>query len=206
MGGIAEGVLHVAYGQNGSVAITCVPTTLEALQVTVTGGNGNDTVVSDPAGIDCSTGSATAVCSEQVPKGYTVTLTAQPSGTDVFTGWSGGGCSGTGSCTVLMSQAQSVTASFVNQHVLSFEILFPAVLGIHATAQLTISPGGFSQHITAEQYSNALAFPDGTIVTISLVPDQPATAITWAGACAGTAGNTCTITMNSDQGFGASVS
>jgi hypothetical protein len=144
---------------------------------------------------------------EQVPKGYTVTLTAQPSGTDAFTGWSGGGCSGTGpSCTVLMSQAQSVTASFENRHVLSFEILFPTVLGIHDTAQLTISPGGFSQHINAEQYSNALAFSDGTAVTISLFPDQPGASITWAGACAGTAGNTCTITMNSDQSFGAAVS
>lgn len=206
VGAVAEGVLHVTYGQNGSVAITCVPATLETLQVSVTGGNGNDTVVSDPAGIDCSTGSATAVCSEQVPKGYTVTLTAQPSGTDVFTGWSGGGCSGTGSCTVLMSQAQSVTASFENRRVLSFEILFPTVLGIHDTAQLTISPGGFSQHINAEQYSNARAFSDGTVVTISLFPDQAGASITWAGACAGTAGNTCTITMNSDQSFGASVS
>jgi hypothetical protein len=105
-----------------------------------------------------------------------------------------------------MSQAQSVTASFVNNHLLSFEILFPTVLGIHDTAQLTISPGGFSQHINSQQYSNALAFADGTVVTISLFPDQPGASITWAGACAGTAGNTCTITMNSDQGFGASVS
>ena len=205
VGSVAEGALHVTYGQNGSVAITCVPTALETLQVSVTGGNGNDTVVSDPAGIDCSTGSATAVCSEQVPKGYTVTLTAQPSGTDVFTGWNGGGCSGTGSCTVLMSQAQSVTASFDIRQVLSVAVFLPTILGNQITAQLVIVPG-FSQHITTGQYTNSLAFPDGTTVTITLFPDVTGMSFTWGGACSGITVNTCTITMNSNQSVSVAAS
>ena len=206
VGAADEGVLHVTYSQNASVAITCVPTALETLQVSVTGGGGNDTMVGDPAGIDCSPGLATAVCSEQVPRDYTVTLTAQPAGSDAFTGWSGGGCSGTTlSCTVTMNQAQSVTARFETRHVLSFSILFPPLFSGHLTGTLAIQPGDFIQHITSEEYSNSLAFQDGTVVTISLTPDQPGTSITWVGACAGTAGDVCTITMNSDQSFGASV-
>jgi hypothetical protein len=211
VGAADEGVLQVTYGQNGSVAITCVPKALETLQVSVTGGNGNDTVVSDPAGIDCSSGLATAVCSEQVPRDYTVTLTAQPNSTDLFTGWSGGGCSGAAlSCTVTMSQAQSVTASFTTTHVLGWGVFVPTVAIAQPTVDLTISPGNFgqgifTQHLTGGTYSNFLSYTDGTVVTITLQLNSPGLAIVWGGACAGASGNTCTITMNSDQSFTAQI-
>jgi hypothetical protein len=41
-----------------------------------------------------------------------VALTASAASGSVFAGWSGGGCSGTGACTVTMSGAQSVAATF----------------------------------------------------------------------------------------------
>jgi hypothetical protein len=212
VGAADEGMLKVTYGQNGSVTITCVPTTLETLQVSVTGGNGTDTVVSNPAGIDCSTGLAGAVCSEQVPRDFTVTLTAQPAGHDKFAGWSGGGCSGTSpSCTVTMSQAQSVTASFNITHLLSFGVQIPSVpFGSQPTADLTIAPGDFTQHFgSAGGFANFVSFADGTVVTITLTTSPPlgltGLTISWGGACAGTAGNTCTITMNSDQSFTAAL-
>jgi exo-beta-1,3-glucanase (GH17 family) len=44
--------------------------------------------------------------------GTFVTLTATPLGAATFTGWSGEGCSGTGTCTVAMTQARNVIASF----------------------------------------------------------------------------------------------
>jgi hypothetical protein len=50
-------------------------------------------------------------CSEPYDPNTAVTLTATPSGTNTFSGWSGA-CAGTGSCVVTMSQARSVTASF----------------------------------------------------------------------------------------------
>lgn len=66
--------------------------------------NGTGSVSSNPAGIDtCSTN-----CSVPFDKGA-VTLTALGSG---FSGWSGGGCSGTGTCLVMLNQNTVVTATF----------------------------------------------------------------------------------------------
>ena len=69
-------------------------------------GNGSGSVVSSPAGIDCG-----GDCSEVYATGTTVTLTASPATGSAFAGW-GGACTGTGPCTVTMSAAQAVTATF----------------------------------------------------------------------------------------------
>jgi len=70
-------------------------------------GTGNGTVTSSPSGIACGT-----TCSASYTSGTTVTLTATPAAGSIFSGWSGGGCSGTGSCTVTLSAATTVTATF----------------------------------------------------------------------------------------------
>jgi hypothetical protein len=51
----------------------------------------------------------------------TVYLTANPVGEYVFGGWSGGGCSGTGTCAVPMTAATTVTAPFVIPLTCSYE-------------------------------------------------------------------------------------
>jgi cellulase/cellobiase CelA1 len=71
------------------------------------GGSGSGTVTSSPAGINC--GSA---CSATYATGTNVTLTATPASSSTFVGWSGGVCSGTGTCTVTMDAAKSVAATF----------------------------------------------------------------------------------------------
>jgi hypothetical protein len=71
------------------------------------GGAGSGVVTSSPAGIDCGTS-----CSASFAEGSTVTLTATAPPGMVFAGWTGGGCSGTGTCVVTMGAAQSVTATF----------------------------------------------------------------------------------------------
>ena len=63
-----------------------VPTTLLTVSKS---GTGAGTVSSTPAGIHCG-----ADCTETLAFGTAVTLTADASTGSVFTGWSGGGCSG----------------------------------------------------------------------------------------------------------------
>jgi len=53
-----------------------------------------------------------SVCSAAYDQGASVTLTALPDEGSVFTGWSGGGCAGTGTCTATMYADKSVVATF----------------------------------------------------------------------------------------------
>ncbi len=73
---------------------------------TVTGA-ASGTVTSTPAGIDCGTD-----CTESYTHGTLVTLTATPASGSTFGGWSGEGCTGTGTCEVRMELARSVSAQF----------------------------------------------------------------------------------------------
>jgi len=70
-------------------------------------GTGTGTVTSSPGGINCGSD-----CSESYDYNTTVNLSASAATGSTFSGWSGGGCSGTGTCTVTMGSAQTVTASF----------------------------------------------------------------------------------------------
>ena len=82
--------------------------TLNSYNLTVVkSGTGSGTVTSSPAGISCG-----ATCSSSYSHGTLVTLTAVPAGGSTFAGWSGGGCTGTGTCVTTMTAATTVTASF----------------------------------------------------------------------------------------------
>ena len=78
-------------------------------------GTGSGTVTSSPGAINCG-----ATCSQSYTQGTVVTLTPTAAAGSTFAGWSGD-CTGTGACTVTMSQARSVTATFN---------LVPPVVGI----------------------------------------------------------------------------
>ena len=69
-------------------------------------GTGTGTVTSAPAGINCG-----STCSASFASGASVTLTAAAASGSTFAGWSGA-CTGTATCTVSMSAARSVTATF----------------------------------------------------------------------------------------------
>ena len=70
-------------------------------------GAGAGTVTSSPVGIDCG-----ATCGYIFGLDTVVTLTATPAVESTFTGWSGGGCAGTGPCVVTMDAAKTLTATF----------------------------------------------------------------------------------------------
>jgi hypothetical protein len=63
-------------------------------------------VISTPVGVSCS-----ATCTTSFAAGTSVTLTADPDPGAAFAGWTGA-CAGSGPCTVVLSQARSVTARF----------------------------------------------------------------------------------------------
>jgi len=78
----------------------------EVLTIAKTG-TGIGRVASTPAGIDCG-----SVCIYHYCPGETVTLTATANTGSTFTGWSGGGCSGTGQCVLTATCGQTVSANF----------------------------------------------------------------------------------------------
>jgi hypothetical protein len=79
------------------------------LTVDITG-TGTGTVSSGSTGFTCA---STAVsCVDSFPSGTTVTLTATPVSPSTFGGWSGGGCTGTSTCVILLETNTDVTATF----------------------------------------------------------------------------------------------
>ena len=90
----------------GPSAVTPPQTNPYTLTVTPSG-TGTGVVSSSPPGINCG-----ADCTEPYPAGTVVTLAATPTSGSTFVGWSGGGCSGTGGCTVTMGSDQAITAQF----------------------------------------------------------------------------------------------
>ena len=73
-------------------------------------GAGSGTVTSAPTGVNCG-----STCSAAFNYNQSVTLTATAATGSTFSGWSGEGCSGTGTCVVTMSAARTVTANFTAQ-------------------------------------------------------------------------------------------
>lgn len=69
-------------------------------------GTGSGTVTSSPAGINCG-----STCTANYVNGTSVILSAAPGSGSTFAGWSGG-CIGTGNCSLSMTAARNVTATF----------------------------------------------------------------------------------------------
>lgn len=102
------GTCQVTMSQARSVTATFANSPPVQRTLTVArSGTGSGTATSNPAGINCG-----STCSAQFNGGTQVILTASAASGSTFTGWSGGGCSGTGTCRVTMSADQAVTATF----------------------------------------------------------------------------------------------
>lgn len=90
-------------------AAKMVTATFTLLKYTLTVGHtgtGSGTITSNPAGIECGND-----CSQSYDYNTIVKLTAKPNPGTLFAGWSGA-CQGTSTCTVTMTAARSVTATF----------------------------------------------------------------------------------------------
>jgi hypothetical protein len=159
-------------------ATTPPPSGTTATLTVTRAGAGMGTITSNPTGVSCGSD-----CSQSYSLNTPVRLTASAAGGSTFTGWSGA-CSGTGACTVTMSQARSVTATFTLQ---------AALLSISkagtGTGTVTSTPAGIScGSDCAEGY---LA---NTVVTLRATAATGASFAGWGGPCSGT--GTCTVTMS----------
>ncbi len=148
------------------------------LSVVVTG-TGAGTVSSAPAGIDCGTD-----CSEPYDTGTVVTLTATPTAGSTFTGWSGGGCSGTGACTTTVTTATAVAATFT----LGTNLLTVARTGTGA-GNVTSSPTGINCGADCTE-----SYSFGTVVTLAATPTAGSTFAGWSGGGCSGAGS-CVVTV-----------
>lgn len=142
-------------------------------------GDGSGTVTSSPAGINCGVD-----CSEDYAEGTVVTLTATADAGSTFTGWSGGGCMGTGGCTVTMDAAKTVTATFT----LTTYALTVSKAGT-GNGTVTSSPAGVNCGVDCNE-----SYTSGTVVTLTAAASPGSTFSGWSGACTGT--GACTVTMD----------
>lgn len=194
----------------------CQVTMTQGIQVTaafaplvpvtvVTAGDGNGTVTGSPAGINCTRtgGVQSGACGTTYPQGITITLTAQAAAGSTFTGWSGEGCTGTGTCVIQATQARTVTATFSSAPAVQHQLTV-TMSGL-GSGSVTSSPAGIDCQLSSGAVSGACAagFPAGTLVTLSVQLSGNATMGGWSGACAGT--GTCQVTMNSAQSVSASL-
>ena len=90
---------------NLEAAVNVIGTPVNTLTLTIAG-TGAGSVASTPSGISCSIS-----CSVVFTVGQSVTMTATPNSSSTFAGWSGA-CEGSSTCTVSMSAARAVTATF----------------------------------------------------------------------------------------------
>ncbi|HQW39358.1 MAG TPA: choice-of-anchor D domain-containing protein, partial [Usitatibacteraceae bacterium] len=141
-------------------------------------GTGTGAVTSSPAGIDCGPD-----CEGEWDHGTVVTLTATADATSTFRQFDGD-CVGAGpQCTVTMTAARAVTASFaIRQHALSVSVSGTG------SGTVTSTPAGIScAGDCNEDYGH------GTVVTLSAAPSADSVFAGWTGACAGT--GECMVTM-----------
>jgi Divergent InlB B-repeat domain len=145
-------------------------------------GTGTGKVTSSPAGIECS-----PTCSAEFTEGTEVTLSASASVGSEFAGWSGSGCTGTGTCKVTMSAAKEVTATFNVEPASEFALT--VALAGSGSGAVTSSPAGINCGIDCSE-----AYAAGTEVTLTATPASGSTFAGWSGDCTGS--GSCKVTMS----------
>ena len=160
--------------------------TSHKLTVTLTGvGGGSGTVTGVGNPINCSgTGLG---CLAGFPPGTAVTLTATPAQGAVFTRWSGCTPANVSTCTVLMSTAKTVSATFTS---------VPLTLTITGTGTVTSDIPGINcaQSCTGR-------FVQGSTVVLTATPASTSGFMAWTG-CTPANVSTCTVLLNTAKSVG----
>ncbi len=182
---------------NDTIVITSNDPVNPAISVTLsgTGGvlqhtltvqkSGSGIVFDSLGGINCGED-----CTEKYDEGSEITLSAVPDSGYRFAGWSGGGCSGTGSCVVILNQDTTVSASFSP-----------------ASYTLTIEKDGTGDGTVTDSLGKIDCGSDcnaeydyNTEVTLTAVSDSDSDSsfLGWSGGgCSGA--DNCKVTMTTDR-------
>jgi phospholipase C len=179
--GVSLVVLLFLCGCGGGLSSSSFPTGSFQLSVQASGAGGG-TISSTPQGINCG-----QACSASFSSGTKVTLTASPAANSFFSGWSGG-CSGTGVCTLTLTQNTSVTANFSSSPMLTV-----AVNG-NGTGTVASTPAGISCGATC-----SASFSPGTSVTLTATLGTNSAFVGWSGGGCSGAGTTCSVTLNASE-------
>ncbi|WP_028643159.1 InlB B-repeat-containing protein [Nocardioides sp. URHA0020] len=174
----------VAVDLTGHAVVATVPPP-RTLTVALAG-SGSGSVTSAPGGITCG-----AECAYEYPQGSAVTLTATPADdTSTFEGWSGGGCSGTETCTVTLDDATTVTATFSENPYVKLDLYANAGSGSGA---VWIGGRGVDCR-TACFY----AAPRGFVISLDADADAGSRFDHWSGGGCDDTSTTCQFTFNED--------
>jgi subtilisin family serine protease len=158
------------------------------LQVSGTAGGRGSVLVHPPGAFCANDTGATESCSYSYRQGTTVTLSPGPDATSAFTGWSGA-CSGTGPCTLQLTEARNVVASFQGPYQLTVEVESRK----SGSGMVIIDPPG------VDCFSCTLPYAPGTVVT--LIPiEGPLSSFGWdfgpTGDLPCTGHEACHLTMD----------
>jgi streptogramin lyase len=164
---------------------------------------GTGTVTSKPKAINCATTCTTQTAS--LPQGEAIVLKEKPATGMTFTGWSGGGCSGTAeTCTVTPSGATEVTATFSGS---------PKAIAEAKKLTLTKAGSGFgtvkATGLTCEAactsatslYAGPVTLPKpkpGKVVILKATSAAGSKTVVWSGCKAEPEGN-CEVEMSEDK-------
>lgn len=143
-------------------------------------GAGNGTVTSSPAGISCG-----ADCSEAYTSGTTVTLTAAAAAGSLFAGWSNCTSVAGATCTVSMTAAKAVAATFN----LQYFTLAVSKSGL-GSGTVTSNPAGINCGSTC-----SASYASNAVVTLTANPALLSGFTGWSG-CDTVSGTTCTVAVN----------
>ncbi|HET6171710.1 MAG TPA: polysaccharide deacetylase family protein, partial [Gaiellales bacterium] len=151
-------------------SVTAIFTLLPVHLSVTTAGTGDGGVTSSPGGIECG-----ADCDADFTNGAKVTLTAVAAAGSSFTGWTGACNGASATCTVSLSSARSVTATFT-------------LLPVHLSVTKSGTGGGSVTSSPAGIYCGASCgadFANGATVTLTAVPAAGSSFTGWTGACSG---------------------
>ncbi len=141
---------------------------------------GNGAISSQPAGLSCSGASCSGTFAANTP----VVLTATPGENQSFAGWSGA-CAGSSECNVSMTQARSVTATFVPASGTTITL----TTSVSGDGKITSVPLGIDCGSTC-----SAPFASSTNVTLTATANAGQVFSGWGGACSG-AQASCTLQM-----------